>query len=188
MSTTPSNHTPYDAFLDLAAQRRSCRRFTSRPVTRDTITRIIETARIAPSAVNRQPWTFVVADNSDECAPLRSAILQAYPRPWIQSATAFIVCCVDHHQAWHRNDGKDHASIDIAIATEHICLAATALGIGSCWVCNFDAAIIATALNLPEGIEPAVIIPIGYPDTNAEAIYRPFARKPLNEILKWGKF
>lgn len=178
----------YTQFMELAARRRSCRRFMPLPVDRSVITEIIEAARIAPSAVNLQPWIFLAVDGSAEMEPLRNAIFDAYDRPWIRTAQAFIVCCADHSAAWHRADGKDHADIDIAIATEHICLAATALGVGSCWVCNFDAPKIAAAFALPEGIEPCVIIPLGYPDGSSDIVYRPFARKPLTEIMRWGKF
>lgn len=178
----------YSQFIELASRRRSCRRFADIDITRETIEAIVDAARIAPSAVNRQPWTFLAVDSSEDMKPLRDAILASYDRPWIESAKAFIICCADHRAAWHRADGKDHADIDIAIATEHICLAATTLGIGSCWVCNFDAMLLAREFGLPEGVEPCVIIPLGYPDGSSDIVYRPFSRKPLNEILKWGKF
>ena len=76
-------------------------------------------------------------------------------------------------------DNKDHADIDIAIAVEHLCLAATEQGLGTCWVCNFDASQCSTVLGLPEYIEPAVLIPVGYAED--EPVEK--KRKMLNEIL-----
>ena len=72
----------------------------------------------------------------------------------------------------------------MAIATEHICLTATTLGLGTCWVCNFDPPQLRTDLHLPEHIEPIAIIPIGYPAYDEKAPAR--KRKALDDILQWG--
>ena len=91
-----------------------------------------------------------------------------------------IVACVNHNESWHRRaDNKDHADIDIAIAVEHLCLAAAEQGLGTCWVCNFDTPRCSEVLGLPENLEPAVLIPVGY----AEDEPTEKKRKPLNEIL-----
>lgn len=181
--------TAYPALRRIIETRHSTRSFDiDRPVDPALIAAVIDAARLAPSAVNRQPWHFVVIRRDD---PARQAILDAYPRPWINTAPDIIVCCEDHSSAWHRGaDDKDHADIDIAIATEHICLAAQALGLGTCWVCNFDPAPVARAIALPEGWEAAVLIPIGYHSATApDGEHRPeTARRPLEEIMSWGKF
>ena len=76
------------------------------------------------------------------------------------------MACTNHEESWHRRaDNKDPADIDIAIAVEHLCLAATEQGLGTCWVCNFDASQCSTVLGLPEYIEPAVLIPVGYAES-----------------------
>ncbi len=183
----------YASFASLVASRRSCRAFhEDKPVERDLVRAIVDAARLAPSAVNRQPWHFIAIDCTDPAmAAERDAILAAYPRPWIATAPVIIVACEDHGAAWHRAvDDKDHSDIDIAIATEHIMLAAAALGLGACWVCNFDPAALTGPLAIPEGVEPAVIIPIGYPArNNPRGEYRPASdRKPIDEILSWGKY
>ena len=103
-----------------------------------------------------------------------------YKREWLATAPCIIVACVDHNESWHRRaDNKDHADIDIAIAVEHLCLAAAEQGLGTCWVCNFDAPQCSEVLGLPENLEPAVLIPVGY----AEDEPTEKKRKPLNEIL-----
>lgn len=175
------------SFLDLALNRYSCRDFDrNRAVSRNILSGIIETARLAPSACNRQPWTFVVID--DECdASCREVVIESYNRPWITTAPAFIVACGNHEEAWHRaSDNKDHTDVDLSIAIEHICLAAADEGLGTCWVCNFDVDKIKSGLNIPAQYEPIAIIPIGYPAPDATIATK--NRKDIDEILKWGKF
>lgn len=186
------DHSSYSSFSNLVTARRSCRSYDiDRPVDPALLRAVVDAARRAPSAVNRQPWHFIVITTDPAHAGAREAVLKVYDRKWIATAPALIVCCCNHNEAWHRGaDGKDHSDIDIAIATEHICLAAAALGLGSCWVCNFDPAPLAAAVELPEGVEPAAIIPIGYPSATAtDGEFRPATtRKPLDDILSWGKF
>ena len=174
----------YGQFLELAASRYSCRNYGSRPVDHALIEAVIEAARIAPSAVNRQPWTFVAVT---EAGPVRDAVIASYYRDWILSAPAFIIAIGNHAEAWHRAaDGKDHTDVDLSIAIEHICLASASLGLQTCWVCNFDAPAVASALALPDGMEPIALIPIGYPAEGS--IVPEKKRKSLDEILRWEKF
>ena len=89
--------------------------------------------------------------------------------------------CGDHSQSWTRKkDSHDHADIDAAIAAEHICLAATEVGLGSCWVCNFRPAIVSEVLGIDgETVYPVAIIPIGYA-ADTPTLKK---RKALDEIL-----
>lgn len=173
----------YDKLTALMADRYSCREYEPTPVTDSEIRAVIEGARLAPSAVNRQPWTFVVLRTPEE----RQRAIDAYShRPFLRQAPAIIVAVGLHDEAWHRGaDGKDHTDIDVAIATEHVCLAATALGLATCWVCNFDPDILRSRLELPDNAEPVVIIPLGRP---ASGEVPEKTRKPLDQIIRWGKF
>lgn len=174
----------YPAFADLVLSRYSCRAYSDRPVDRAELMAVIETARMAPSACNRQPWKFVIITDDDD---LKREVLKAYPREWAMSAPALIVACGNHAEAWHRGaDGKDHTDVDVAIAVEHICLGAASLGLGTCWICNFDPAVVSSALNLPDTMEPIAIIPIGYPVSNTGTPAK--QRKSFDDILQWGKF
>lgn len=165
-------------FLELAQKRHSIRSYTSEPVSQEKIDYILECARIAPSAVNFQPWHFYIARSEEVLQKIR----QSYPREWFSSAPHIIVCCIQHNESWHRpTDQKDHGDIDIAIAVEHICLAATEQSLGTCWVCNFDAQFLHEQLHLPENEEPAVLIPFGHPNPNKEV--KPTPRKELQEIV-----
>ena len=173
----------YPQLYNLARERYSCRNYSDRKVYRDTILAVLDIARLAPSACNRQPWKFLVADSQEQ----REAVLYSYEREWIRTAPEFIIACGIHDEAWHRGcDGKDHTDVDLSIAIEHLCLSATSLELGTCWVCNFDPKPIREAFGLPDNVEPIAIIPIGYP---AEGQSTPIKkRKALDEIVKWGKF
>ena len=138
---------------------------------------IKECVRLAPSAVNRQPWRFLVIDSE----PMLSQVKACYAREWIQNVPVIVVCLKNEQEAWTRSfDGHNHADVDIAIATEHLCLAATEQGLGNCWVCNFDIEkLMATGL-IPEGYTPSVLVPLGLPADEP----RPKTRKPIDEV--WG--
>lgn len=160
--------------------RYSCRNYSAENIpARKKIDELLECARLAPSAVNRQPWRFIVIYPGDEAG--RKAVHDAYPRDWMVAAPYYIVVCGVPAEAWVRAcDGHEHLDIDVAIAAEHICLAATAMGLGTCWVCNFDPAMLSAGLCLPEGVVPKVIIPVGCP---ADDIIPEKKRKPLSEIV-----
>jgi len=163
-------------FISLARNRYSCRSYSDKPVDRDTLAGILEAARLAPSACNRQPWRFIVIESED----MRKVVHQAYRRDFILPVPVFIIACGVHSEAWHRAaDAKDHTDIDVAIAAEHICLAAAAAGLGSCWICNFEPAALAP-LGLPDGTEPVAIIPVGHPAAGTEAT--PKKRKDTADI------
>ena len=145
----------------------------------ELLDKVLEAARLAPSAVNKQPWKFVVVRSEEAKKRLRAC----YDREWFTTAPAYIVVCGDHSASWKRPaDGKDHCDIDVAIATEHITLSAASLGLGTCWVCNFDAVACKAMLGLSDSWEPCVIIPIGFPATDSVPSK---SRKGLSEIVSY---
>ena len=170
-------------FHDIVANRYSCRHYSQEPVSQEQILEILECARLAPSACNRQPWKFMVITAPEEL----SAVHASYNRDWIKEAPVAIIVLGNRNEAWHRSyDEYDATDIDIAITTEHICLAATSMGLGTCWICNFDPIILRTGMNIPEEWEPLAIIPVGNP---AEDIAIPEKKRKNNdEIIQWGKF
>ena len=166
-------------FLKLSDSRYSVRGYQARPVPDELLDKVLEAARLAPSAVNKQPWKFVVVRSEEAKSRLRGC----YDREWFATAPVYIVVCGDHSASWKRPaDGKDHCDIDVAIATEHITLSATSLGLGTCWVCNFDAVACKALLGLSEEWEPCVIIPIGFPATDSTPSKN---RKDLSEIVSY---
>ena len=144
--------------LELSRQRFSARKFTDQKVSPSDLDYLLECARLAPSAVNRQPWRFVVVESEEAKARLR----QVYNREWFATAPLYIVCYAHTGRCWTRAaDQKAHGDIDVAIAAEHICLAATERGLGSCWVCNYDPDLMRSLFPLPAH-EAVVILPVGH--------------------------
>lgn len=163
-------------FLELANKRRSVRKYAPQQVEQHKIDYILECARMAPSAVNSQPWRLAVVRDAETLAALQAC----YARDWFSTAPMCIVVSVDRSRSWKRpSDGHDHGDIDAAIIAEHICLAAAEVGLGSCWICNFDTDEFARRFTLPEGLSPVVIIPVGYADDTPA----PKRRKAVGDIL-----
>ncbi len=158
--------------------RRSIRKYKETPVEAAKIEQILNAARLAPSWKNMQCWRFLVIDDQEK----KAALLQAFPEDnpgcrAIATAPVIIVVCADPAESGVEN-GIEYYIADTAIAFEHLCLAAHALGLGSCWMGWFDEAAIRTALAIPENIRVVGITPLGYPDQEPKA--RP--RKSLSEI------
>ena len=168
-------------FRDLAEARFSLRNYDSRPIEQEKIDCLLECVRLAPSAVNFQPCVFYVVTDQALLAQLQDC----YNRDWFKTAPMCIVAYGNHQQAWHRKlDGKDHTDIDVAIAVDHLTLAAVDMGLGSCWICNFDAQKCAQVLDLPEGVEPIAMVPIGYAATDEQPLKK---RKSHDELFVYKK-
>jgi len=169
-------------FIELATQRSSVRNFAPMPVEKEKLLQVLEAARIAPSAANFQPWHFIVVTEP----VLLQLIYPLYPREWLKSAPLIIVALGDHSRGWHRGkDDKDFTQVDLAIAIDHLTLAATELGLGTCWICNFDVEKLQNIFNLPDTLEPIALIPIGYPDLKVQPVK---IRKSLEQIVHWNDF
>lgn len=169
-------------FSQLITHRYSVRDFDSTPVEKQKLEKVLNAARLAPSAVNFQPWHFLVVQSPENLEKM----FAFYQHDWIRKAPVIILACADHSQSWKRGtDGKDFADVDVAIAVDHMTLQAAELGLGSTWVCNFNAQKCAEILRLPLHIEPLVMLPVGYPA--GEEIPQK-NRKPAEEIIHWEKF
>lgn len=167
------------SFTNLITNRYSVRAYSNRKVEKEIIIELLEAARLAPSAVNYQPWKFIVITEEQELA----SIHEVYHRTWFREAPVCIVACADHEQSWKRkSDGKDFADVDLAIAIDHLILKATELNLGTCWICNFDVEMVRQKLALPDHMEPIALIPVGY--INSAAPEK--KRKELSEIVQWG--
>lgn len=168
------------SFIDLVSVRYSCRAYADREVPAAELDYILEAARLAPSACNRQPWRFVVVEKGDVDG--RKAVIDSYNREWIASAPMFIIVCGVPSEGWvRRYDEHSHIDVDTSIATEHICLAAADRGLGTCWVCNFEPAVLRAGLGLDETLVPIAIIPLGYPADDAKVPAK--QRKTIDEIV-----
>lgn len=164
--------------LELSQKRFSVRKFTDEQVSKEDLKYILEVTRMAPSAVNKQPWKFVVVKSPEA----RKRLQECYAREWINSAPLYIICMKAVEGCWVRpQDGKSHGDIDVAIATEHLCLAAAERGLGSCWVCNYKVAKLAELFPRP-GYEAIAVIPIGHIAPDCPMNEK--KRKPLEEITE----
>lgn len=169
----------YEAFMELVKERHSTRKFKSDAVSRELLDAVLEAARLAPSACNLQPWRFMVVDHDGEAM---EGVRGAYRKEGFRNAPATIIAVGLHDTAWHRaDDNKDHTDVDVSIAVEHICLAAAALGLSTCWVCSFDVDKVRHTLHLSDSEEPVALIPIGYPDDTVTEK----KRKPMAEIVTY---
>lgn len=121
-------------FLNLIQQRYSVRAYKSDTVENDKLQRVLDAARLAPTAANRQPFQLVVIHTAGRQAELK----RLYPRDWFSQAPLLIGICALPATAWTRRDGKNYADVDATIAMDHLILAATELGLGTCWVAAFD--------------------------------------------------
>lgn len=170
-------------FIDLVKTRYSVRNYLNKPVEREKLEQILEAARLAPSAVNYQPWVFYVLRSGSE---KYEKIGASYHREWFKQAPVYIVACADKNQSWKRKaDGKDHADIDVSIAIDHMTLQIVELGLGTCWVCNFDTDKCREAVDMPDNLEPVALLPIGYPADNDAFEVKEKLRKPLTDIAIW---
>ena len=145
-------------FSDLVQKRYSVRAYRSDSVEEDKLRGILEAARLAPTAANRQPFQFIVIHTAGREAELQ----RIYHREWFTQAPLIICACAVPAQAWVRRDGKNYADVDVTIAMDHLILAAANLGLGTCWVAAFDPVAARDVLGLPEGVEPVAFTPLGY--------------------------
>ena len=146
-------------FLNLCKNRFSARKYTSEPVNKEDLDYILECVRLAPSAVNFQPWKFIVVKSPEALEKLQ----RCYARDWFKTAPIAVIAYKNKKTAWVRMcDGKQHGDVDVAIAVEHLCLAATEKGLGTCWICNFDTELIEQLFPQSEEFEPVAVIPVGH--------------------------
>ena len=167
--------------IDAIRERRSVRRFEPKEVPDATIGRILECARLTPSAGNRQPWLFLVVYQEDKRNQLAAA---AGAQDFVAEAPVAIVVCADIPRSAERY-GQRGATLyciqDTAAAVQNILLAATAFGLGSCWVGAFDEEAVARMFDLDiSRHRPVAIIPIGYAAENPS----PRPRRPIEEIVR----
>jgi len=167
-------------FLELARQRYSVRSYKSDPVEKEKLSRILDAARLAPTAANRQPYQLIVIHTADREAEL----LRIYSKLWFVEAPIVICACGVPAKNWVRKDGKNYNDVDVAIVMDHLIMAATASGLGTCWIAAFDPVAAKEVLGLPDGIDPIAFTPLGYA---ADQPPRK-KRKPLSELVRYEKW
>ncbi len=164
-------------------KRRSVRNFTKAKIPLSDILKIVDAGRLAPSAANIQGWFFIVV--MDE--KIKRKIMEAcYFQRWIEDASIIIIISANLkiYEERFGKRGKELAIMDISAATENMCLAATDLGYGSCWVANFDKEEVRKILDIPTEVEPFIVLPIGKP----KLWPTPPPKKSLEDVTRWDNF
>jgi nitroreductase len=169
-------------FFDVILKRKSVRRYDPEPVPEKTLKKILEAGRIAPSAKNIQPWRFVVVKNP----VVKKQVAEACNNQMFMVDADVIVCgCALEKIAYGRMGGSLNSyPIDLAIALDHMILAATSEGLGTCWIGAFDEQKVKEILNVPKDVRVVALTPIGYPAEEPKT--RP--RKEFKEIVSYDKY
>ncbi len=145
-------------FLELVKNRYSVRAYKSTPVEDDKLKQILETARLAPTSANRQPFQLIVihtAGREEELRPI-------YDKDWFVQAPVIICACATPIQGQVYDESRSYRNIGIVM--DHLILAATNLGLGTCWIGAFDPLAARKILGIPEEVQPIVFATIGYAD------------------------
>lgn len=165
-------------FIDLARKRSSIRSFTDQPVSKTMLNEILEAGCLAPTACNLQPFRFIVVQKKENLA----ALAACYPGDWFKESTLVIAVCTQPEKGWKRSkyDGRSYTDVDAAIAADHMTLAATDLGLGSCWIGAFDPEAARKTLGVPSTSEPLILLAFGHPNETG----RPKVRKELKDLVR----
>jgi nitroreductase len=168
-----------DVFETIAA-RYSVRGYRPDPVDDETLAKVLEAARLAPTAANRQPFRIVVVHTRGR----EDELARVYGRRWFTQAPLVLAFVAVPGEAWRRMDDKPYDEVDTAIAMDHLVLAATALGLGTCWIAAFDPQAAREVLGLPDDVEPVALTPLGYPDKPRAAT----GRRPIEELVRFERW
>jgi nitroreductase len=169
-------------FFNVIENRKSTRKYNSeRPVDEQKLRMILNAGRLAPSAANRQPWTFYVVSSAGNLEKIR----KCYGKNWFDDAPHVIIVAGRRNDAWSRtSDGYNSLETDLTIAMDHIILAAEAAGLGTCWIAAFDPEKLKQTGIVDNDEEVFAITPLGYP-ADGDDITPQKNRKPLDEIVRF---
>jgi nitroreductase len=171
-------------FFEVIKNRKSIRSFKRQALPQEVINQLIDAAKAAPSAGNAQPWAFVLATQQKTKQVLAQA---AFNQKWLEEAAAVFVVCADMKRA-EESYGERGRTLyciqDTAAAVENILLAATALGLGGCWMGAFHEDEVRSIINAPSEMRPVALVPVGYPNESPRAR----SRRPAGEVVHQETF
>jgi nitroreductase len=166
--------------LEAIKQRRSIRQFTEQAIERELLEQILDAARWAPTAGNQQRWRFIVVTDPTVKEMVRKVSPGIFATP-----AAFIVICAEMAPDARDWDERTYLA-DCAVAAQNIMLAAHALGLGSCVAISYARSAVQEILDIPDQVEPELIVTLGYPAEDPS----PPPRLPLSQIVfadQYGK-
>lgn len=172
----------YNDLMEIITNRRSIRSYKSQEIEEEKLEYLLDAFRKAPSAKNRQPWKLVIVKDKHKKSDLTIACNNQI---FIAEAPIIIIACAKEDEAYSAMGGYLNSfSVDIAIALEHLILAATELGLGTCWIGSFKEKLVKDLLDIPENVRVVALTPLGYP--NKETPNR--GRKSLSEIVCYERY
>jgi nitroreductase len=160
---------------ELIRKRYSVRGYKPDPIEEDKLQHVLDAARWAPTAANRQRFQLIVVHTAGREQELR----RIYDKDWFVQPP--LVICACRYPMDPARQRKDYTDVDIGIVVDHLILAAAELGLGTCWIGAFDPTAAREVLGLPGEVEPVVFTPLGYPAD----LPRPKQRKPLSELVRY---
>jgi len=179
-------------FMELVQKRQSDRKYTDKPVEKDKLVQCLEAARLAPSASNSQPWTFLVVDKPDLVKKVGKAAmgpLMSFNK-FVSRAPVIVAIVMEKPKIITEVGGhikkKEYPLIDVGIAAEHFCLQATELGLGTCMLGWFDEKKVKELLHVPEEKSVSLLITTGYTPENYK--HRKKIRKKFETVVKYNSY
>jgi nitroreductase len=178
-------------FLDLVNKRQSVRKYLDKPVEREKVERCLEAARLAPSANNSQPWSFIVIDDPKlKEAVARKTFDRVISFNQFSLQAPVLILLLSEKPSFFSRVGsavkdKQFSLIDIGITAEHLCLQAVEEGLGTCMLAWFNEKGVKKLLNIPQQIRIELIITMGYSESNR---IRPKKRKPISQIKSYNSY
>lgn len=164
--------------------RRSVRKYQTKEISEELITKILSAAIMAPSAGNRQAWEFIIARDLKTKKALAQA---AYDQVFIANAPVVIIVCANQRRSAQRYGSRGvelYCIQDSAAAIQNLLLMAYSLGLGTCWVGAFNESMVSKLLEIPDGIRPVALIPVGY----TAQVSHPPPRLPLEKVIHQNQY
>jgi nitroreductase len=172
----------FTSLMDIIEARRSVRSYKSREIEDDKLNYILDAFRLAPSAKNLQPWKLVVAKNKKI---IKDLAIACNNQTFLEEAPVLIAACANEQEAYGRMGGYMNSyPVDIGLALEHLVLAATEQGLGTCWIGAFKEQLVKDILGIPEEVKVVALTPVGYPAREASRR----GRKPMDEIVCYDRY
>jgi nitroreductase len=165
--------------LEVIKKRRSIRKYKQNVVEKEKLQKVLEAARLAPSAMNRQPYAIVVLSDSETIEKISSACNQKWDTPTI------IVICAFPKKAWARDDGEEYWKVDAAVAMTNLSLQACAEDLGTCWIAAFKEKEIKEILGIEQDARVVAMTPLGYPDEKKGLVTN---RKTIDELIRYERW
>ena len=170
-------------FNKLIAERYSVRSFKNEHLEKDVIDKILEAGHKAPTGCNYQPQRILVINSNDAIEKLKKCTKCHFDAP-----TAMLVC-YNRDESWQRvYDGELSAPVDAVIVATHLMLSAQDNGVGCCWVMHFDPSKMREEFNIPENINPAALLVMGYPSPESKPLDLHYESRPMEDVVFYDSF